>query len=435
MKRALPEGGMKFGFSMAKKPKNTAIQTPQNALFKEDVVPVKQTGELITKFDQSGSKKKKEKPLVIPLPQDVNKKVKNDSMMAKITRGEENKMEEDVKPDDFNYDPIALQETEEVKDLPLLLRNRDQELAKIEDEDERFKADVNKRPNEASIEDYEKVPIGVFGEAMLRGMGWKPGKSIGKNGKGLVAPIEFIPRPRGLGLGSQPKPEQIGNKPLKTVYDSAGNMKNVRNLDQKLVPVKMCKYSVGDPIYVISGEHKGISGNVDKIIDNTNFLICFASGLKDQIKGDYLIHENDKKKYLETQSKQKVNDTASKSNSSSSSSSRRGWITPGITVRIISKSFRNGKYYCKRVRIVDITGSDECSVDCEGVIIDGVRQSMLETALPRPGGSVMILSGRDKGKTGHLVERNSETCVAVVQLEDDDTVHSYDFNYVAEYVN
>jgi hypothetical protein len=36
---------------------------------------------------------------------------------------------------------------------------------------------------QSSLQDYENIPIDVFGMAMLRGMGWQPGKGIGKNEK------------------------------------------------------------------------------------------------------------------------------------------------------------------------------------------------------------------------------------------------------------
>ena len=32
---------------------------------------------------------------------------------------------------------------------------------------------------QSTLEDYEKIPIDAFGVAMLRGMGWQPGKGIG----------------------------------------------------------------------------------------------------------------------------------------------------------------------------------------------------------------------------------------------------------------
>ena len=36
---------------------------------------------------------------------------------------------------------------------------------------------------QSTLEDYERIPIDAFGVAMLRGMGWQPGKGIGKNEK------------------------------------------------------------------------------------------------------------------------------------------------------------------------------------------------------------------------------------------------------------
>ncbi|XP_018337671.1 PREDICTED: uncharacterized protein LOC108745801 isoform X2 [Trachymyrmex septentrionalis] len=54
---------------------------------------------------------------------------------------------------------------------------------------------------ESTLEDYEKIPLNVFGSAMLRGMGWKPGEGIGKNPK-LVTPIVPELRPIGMGLGA-----------------------------------------------------------------------------------------------------------------------------------------------------------------------------------------------------------------------------------------
>ena len=43
--------------------------------------------------------------------------------------------------------------------------------------------------------------------AMLKGMGWSEGKPIGLNNAGLVEPIEYIPRHKGLGLGAEKRNE------------------------------------------------------------------------------------------------------------------------------------------------------------------------------------------------------------------------------------
>lgn len=54
---------------------------------------------------------------------------------------------------------------------------------------------------------------------MLRGMGWKKGEPIGGKNKGLTAPIEFIPRSQGLGLGAERRHEDNGKKPRKKPGD------------------------------------------------------------------------------------------------------------------------------------------------------------------------------------------------------------------------
>ncbi len=41
------------------------------------------------------------------------------------------------------------------------------------DEVEAFQKNLDLLPDEASLEDYEKVPVEDFGAALLRGMGWK----------------------------------------------------------------------------------------------------------------------------------------------------------------------------------------------------------------------------------------------------------------------
>ena len=37
----------------------------------------------------------------------------------------------------------------------------------------------------AGLDAYEAMPVEAFGEAMMRGMGWQEGKSVGKNAKAV----------------------------------------------------------------------------------------------------------------------------------------------------------------------------------------------------------------------------------------------------------
>jgi hypothetical protein len=69
--------------------------------------------------------------------------------------------------------------TDESVKQPLLMRAHQSSLEDVSDEDEKFRQDIASRPDQASLADYGKMPIGDFGEACLRGMGWAPGRPIG----------------------------------------------------------------------------------------------------------------------------------------------------------------------------------------------------------------------------------------------------------------
>jgi hypothetical protein len=43
-------------------------------------------------------------------------------------------------------------------------------------EDDAFREDIEDLPNEATLQDYEWMPVSQFGVALFRGMGWKPGE-------------------------------------------------------------------------------------------------------------------------------------------------------------------------------------------------------------------------------------------------------------------
>lgn len=70
-------------------------------------------------------------------------------------------------------------------------------------EDELYRLDIASLPNPATLEDYENVPVEEFGNALLRGMGWKEGEGIGKNKKSDIMPIEVVKRAQFLGIGAK----------------------------------------------------------------------------------------------------------------------------------------------------------------------------------------------------------------------------------------
>ncbi|BGP21114.1 hypothetical protein JCM10213_008973 [Rhodosporidiobolus nylandii] len=76
-------------------------------------------------------------------------------------------------------------------------------------EEQAFKRDLESRPDEASLEDYARVPVGSFGLAMLRGMGWQPGQAASRSGRGAIEAHVPSSRPALLGIGAKPMAEDL----------------------------------------------------------------------------------------------------------------------------------------------------------------------------------------------------------------------------------
>uniref|UniRef100_A0A8C3NC65 G-patch domain and KOW motifs-containing protein n=1 Tax=Geospiza parvula TaxID=87175 RepID=A0A8C3NC65_GEOPR len=94
-------------------------------------------------------------------------------------------------------------------------------------------------PVSQTPQDYEAVPVGQFGLAMLRGMGWTQGQGIGRTFPRVVPPLEQRPRPRGLGLGAEAAPPgtpKAGEPPQGP--------------------------AVGDSVAIEAGPHRGLRGKV-----------------------------------------------------------------------------------------------------------------------------------------------------------------------------
>lgn len=96
-------------------------------------------------------------------------------------------------------------------------------------EDDAFKQDVDELPSEASLADYERVPVAQFGAALLRGMGWKPGEPASRNKKrGIVEPWLPPSRPALLGIGA---------KEREALDDGSGGKRGPSRPERKYVPL------------------------------------------------------------------------------------------------------------------------------------------------------------------------------------------------------
>ncbi|BGO96292.1 hypothetical protein NBRC10512_000374 [Rhodotorula toruloides] len=104
------------------------------------------------------------------------------------------------------------------------------------DESEAFKRDVDSRPDEASLQDYARIPVGQFGLAMLRGMGWQPGQAASRSGRGATE--AYVPKKREalLGIGATSMSTALGGDAAKG-KDGKGPSAQRKREDMKFVPL------------------------------------------------------------------------------------------------------------------------------------------------------------------------------------------------------
>ncbi|USP79888.1 hypothetical protein yc1106_07162 [Curvularia clavata] len=108
-------------------------------------------------------------------------------------------------PMEVEQDNLTEEERLEKKALDALItgKSTDNDLViPVQTEEEAFRNDLDNAPEAPTLEAYEATPIEGFGAALLRGMGWKDGEGIGKNGT-AVKPKEIKRRPALLGIGAK----------------------------------------------------------------------------------------------------------------------------------------------------------------------------------------------------------------------------------------
>lgn len=309
-----------------------------------------------------------------------------------------------------------------------------------------FKEDMEDLPDQASMDEYESMPIEDFGKAMLRGMGWEEGKAVGRMHKGMVEAVEFIPRAGRLGLGAQPsvkeehqkkyiKPGETREKKPDLVRDpqiaAGAGLKNVKTLDEKLVKREELGPREGKRMYIADGRHSGMSGRVVKITDDKVSIELTNSGKVVTVRTSEIAE-------MSAATTAKVGEKRDRLDKGKSSTAPaiKPWLLSNIRVRIVSKSFKGGQYYLTKGVIVDVLTPTDCLLQLEGSAMAStieVPQRALETVLPKTGGRVCIVSGTLRGRRGKLLEKIKSNGTASIQLNDDFSAHVLPFDAIAEY--
>jgi len=129
---------------------------------------------------------------------------------------------------------------------------------------------------------------------------------------------------------------------------------------------------------------------------------------------------------------------------SSSNSEHRGsrrekaeqhWLVSNIRIRVVTKKIAKGRQFKQKGIVVDVLrkGSEATLQMSNGEILERIHERYLETALPKVGGNVIILTGSNKFEKGKLLERDSEKGRGVVQLFEDMHVKTLSLDDIAEY--
>ncbi|KAI4800515.1 hypothetical protein KUCAC02_009657 [Chaenocephalus aceratus] len=222
------------------------------------------------------------------------------------------------------------------------------------------------------------VPVEAYGIAMLKGMGWNKEEGIGRTFKQHVVPIESQLRPKGLGLGAD------------------------RAAIKDLEPTK----------------HKGpqrLYGKIEGLDpDNARVVVKLAIGGRSATISQHAVK-------LRQASGERGEATPAPPS----------WLQRDLKVRFIDKSFKGGKYYNSKMCVEDVLSPSTCICRTdEGRLIDDVKQSMLETIIPKlESESIMVVL------VGRILQRDKNKCRAMVQLDrHEEKVFMLDYDIICQYV-
>ncbi|KAK6137189.1 hypothetical protein DH2020_029068 [Rehmannia glutinosa] len=314
----------------------------------------------------------------------------------------------------------------------------------------KLREDLEKLPEDTGMDEFMDVPVEGFGAALLSGYGWKEGRGIGRNPKEDAKIHEVTKKIGRGGLGF------TGEFP-ETRIDSNGNSgENIGNANgRKKVEDRKenGSFGVGKEVRIVNGRDMGMKGKIVEVRSGGDLLILRISRSNEKVKVrptdvvEVGSAEEDKclRKLKELKVKEKdVNKDKKDRNLSRKTrqeeekevSERVNWLRNHIRVKIISEELKGGRLFLKKGVVVDVVGPGMCdiSIDESRELVQGVDQELLETALPKRGGPVLVLYGRHKGVYGSLLERDSEKEMGVVRDADTHELLNVRLDQIAEYI-
>ncbi|XP_043707360.1 protein MOS2-like [Telopea speciosissima] len=433
---------MKLSFSLPSKASSKPSQHKPAESFKED--NSKEDGEIkheyVTEFDPSKSLKRSEKLVIPPMPNEwrPQKKMRNLDLPVRSSADDlgvgfevEAPSTAGIPDSNMSYGlnlrqdkevNICQDDKDKIKVDPPARSGPSEDLTLL-----RFKEDMKNLPDDRGFDEFVDVPVEGFGAALLAGYGWHEGRGIGRNAKEDTKVVEYTKRAGMTGLG------------FVTDMPDAKNLRpdsNAQNVPQKgpNKQIERLQAKVDDmpaPREPRAQELKGERSR-DQKRDHRHERGENSRGKDHRRKDDERGREEGRR------GEELRHSDAYHSNGRSEEERRIkiSWLTSHIRVRIVSKDFRGGKLYLKKGEIMDVVGPTTCDItmDENRELIQGVDEKILETALPRRGGPVLVLYGKHKGVFGSLVEKNIEKETGVIQDADTHALLNVRLEQIAEFV-
>ncbi|XP_011018394.1 PREDICTED: protein MOS2-like [Populus euphratica] len=409
------------------------------------------TKQYVTEFDPTETLQSTRTPIIKPIQNEYqpHKKLKSTDLLLHPDPSTDLRFElQTFSPDPMSFglnlrQPTATSLTKEARVEDVML--------------EKLRYDLKRLPEDRGFEEFEEMPVEDFAKALLKGYGWHEGRGVGKNAKEDVKIKQYTKRTykEGLGFFSASLDSKNSNKNSSNGNGSVKEKESEKNKDG---------FSVGKEVRVIFGkkENLGLKGTiVERLGSDSIILRVEKSGESVEVRvsdvaelgsgeeerclkelKDLKIKEEKKSSDGDREhrpvNKRSVESRESLIIGNGGIVKERGvqWLRSHIRVRIITKDLKGGKLYLKKGEVVDVVGPYKCdvSMDESRELVQGVDQDLLENALPRRGGPVLVLYGKHRGAYGNLVQRDMDREVGVVQDYGSHELLNVKLEQIAEYV-
>ncbi|KAF2314217.1 hypothetical protein GH714_024191 [Hevea brasiliensis] len=286
---------------------------------------------------------------------------------------------------------------------------------------EKLKYDLQRLPEDRGFEEFKDVPVEGFGAALLAGYGWHEGRGIGRNAKEDVKVKQYHKRTDKEGLGFVP--------PASNTTSTSINDRD----RQKERKIERVRDDHGDGFFVGSDEELKLHISDIADLGSKEEEKCLRKLKALQIESKQSKYRDNQKRI--TESSKENRETVRRDGGQEKDDGKR-WLRNHIRVRIISKDLKGGRFYLKKGEVVDVVGPYACDISMDETkeLVQGVDQDLLETALPRRGGPVLVLYGKHEGVYGNLVQRDLDQETGVVQDGDTHELLNVKLEQIAEYI-